>query len=79
MRAAVECSRPAQPVIPQLEMLGIKQLAAGDAYQFPEPLTVFGTLKASSVQVFEGDPELGSSYTVRLPKMTIADVPKPRV
>lgn len=57
-------------------MLGIKPLAAGDVYQFPEPVTVFGTLKASSVQVFEGDPELGSSYTIRLPKMTLAEVAK---
>lgn len=76
LRAAVECSKPAQPVIPQLEMLGIKPLAAGDVYQFPEPVTVFGTLKASSVQVFEGDPELGSSYTIRLPQMAIVDVAK---
>ena len=76
LRAAVECSKPAQPVIPQLEMLGIKPLAAGDVYQFPEPVTVFGTLKASSVQVFEGDPEMGSSYTIRLPKMTLAEVAK---
>ena len=49
LRAAVECSKPAQPVIPQLEMLGIKPLAAADVYQFPEPVTVLGTLKASSV------------------------------
>lgn len=45
-------------------------------YTFPEPLLVFGALKASDVWIFEGGDDVGGSYTVQLNGMKLTDVVK---
>jgi hypothetical protein len=45
-------------------------------HKLPEALTVFGSLKVSSISIFHGDEDEGSSYTVQPEGAKLADVAK---
>ena len=48
----------------------------GGDHQFPEALTVFGTLKVRAISVFNGTDDEGSSYTVQPVGAKLAEVAK---
>jgi hypothetical protein len=75
LRNAIECRDPlfASPAV--LATFRLTNSSLDGDHSFPE-LTVFGTLKVTSVSVFQGTDADGSSYTVKPKGVTLAQVAK---
>ena len=76
LRAAIECREPL-PSIKSLQSV-LRQTngsLTGD-HVFPEPLTVFGTIKVKAVTIFQGTEDEGSSFTVKPDGLTVAEIAK---
>lgn len=75
IKAAIECRDPlfASPAV--LSTFRLTNASLDGDHAFPE-LTVFGSVKVSSVSVFQGTDADGSSYTVKPQGMTLTQVAK---
>lgn len=75
LRNAIECRDPlfASPAV--LATFRLTNSSLDGDHAFPE-LIVFGTIKVSSVSVFNGTDAEGSSYTVKPQGVTLAQVAK---
>lgn len=76
LRAAIECREPLPPVASVLGTFGLTNRQLDGDHKLPEVLTVFGSLKVSSISIFHGDEEEGSSYTVQPVGTKLAEVAK---
>lgn len=74
LRAAVECRKP---LVATNAVRAVFRMTNGNLngdHRLPAALTVFGSLKVASISVFEGDEQVGRSYTVQLTNLTMAAV-----
>ncbi|WP_298702095.1 hypothetical protein [uncultured Variovorax sp.] len=72
LRAAIECiaNLPATPPV-RAVFRTTNDVLSGD-HALPAPLTVFGSLKVTSISVFAGDEGEGGSYTIKPEGATLA-------
>lgn len=76
LRAAIECREPLPPVASVLGTFGLTNRQLDGDHKLPEALTVFGSLKVTSISIFNGDEQEGISYTVQPVGAKMADVVK---
>ncbi|MCQ9730070.1 hypothetical protein LM497_29430 [Pseudomonas aeruginosa] len=76
IKAAVECRDPLFSAKPVLAVFRLTNDSLDGDHTFPAPLTVFGSLKATGISIFQGTDEEGSSYTVKPAGVTLAQVVK---
>lgn len=76
LRNAIECREPLYSAKPVLSVFGLTNDSLDGDHKFPEALTVFGALKVSSISIFQGTEEEGSSYTVQPVGVKLAEVVK---
>lgn len=76
IRAAVECRDPLFSAKPVLAVFRLTNDSLDGDHTFSAPLTVFGSLKASGISIFQGTDEEGSSYTIKPAGVTLAQVVK---
>lgn len=76
IKAAVECREPLVAAKPVLAVFRLTNDALDGDHTFPAPLTVFGTLKATGISIFQGTDDEGSSYTAKPQGVTLAQVVK---
>ena len=76
LRNAIECREPLYSAKPVLSVFGLTNDSLDGDHKFPEALTVFGALKVSSISVFNGTDDEGSSYTVQPVGAKLAEVAK---
>lgn len=74
LRAAIECRAPLPPSIPVRTVFRLTNGHLGGHHVFPEPLTVFDSLRVSAMTIVEGAAGDGSSYSVQLERVTMAAV-----
>lgn len=76
LRDAIECKAPFVHSKVVRSSLRLTNNQFNGEHRFPKPLLVFGTLVAEGVSIFEGSADEGSSYTVTLVGVKIADAAK---
>ena len=76
IKAAVECRDPLFSAKPVLAVFRLTNDSLEGDHTFPAPLTVFGSLKATGISIFQGTDDEGSSYTVKPEGVTLAQVVK---
>ncbi|GAA5787244.1 hypothetical protein [Chitiniphilus shinanonensis] len=76
IKAAVECRDPLFSAKPVLAVFRLTNDSLDGDHTFPAPLTVFGSLKATGISIFQGTDDEGSSYTVKPAGVTLAQVVK---
>lgn len=76
LRNAIECHTPLHSAKPVLAVFGLTNGNLDGDHKLPEALIVFGTLKVSSISIFQGTEEEGSSYTVQPLGVKMAEVVK---
>ena len=74
LRAAIECRAPLPPSIPVRAVFRLTNGRLGGHHAFPEPLTVFDSLRVSAMAIVEGAEGDGSSYAVQPEGVTMAEV-----
>ncbi len=57
-------------------VFGLTNDSLNGDHKLPAPLVVFGMLKATSISIFQGTDEEGSSYTIKPESVTMAAVVK---
>ena len=75
IKAAIECRDPLFAAPAVLSTFRLTNSSLDGDHTFPE-LTVFGSLKVSSISIFLGTDEEGSSYTVKPQGVALAQVVK---
>ena len=76
IKAAVECRDPLFSAKPVLAVFRLTNDSLDGDHTFPAPLTVFGSLKATGISIFQGTDDEGSSYSVKPVGVTLAQVVK---
>lgn len=76
IKAAVECRNPLLTAKPVLAVFRLTNDSLDGDHAFPAPLTVFGSLKATGISIFQGTDDEGSSYTVKPEGVTLTQVVK---
>ena len=74
LRAAIECRASLPPSIPVRAVFRLTNGRLGGHHAFPEPLTVFDSLRVSAMAIVEGAEGDGSSYAVQPEGVTMAEV-----
>ena len=72
----MECRAPLFSAKPVLAVFRLTNDSLDGDHTFPAPLTVFGSLKATGISIFQGTDDEGSSYTVKPAGVTLAQVAK---
>jgi hypothetical protein len=76
LRNAIECRTPLRPSGPVQAVFGLTNASPNGDHRLPDSLTVFGSLKVTAISIFQGSEDEGSSYTVQLVGMKLAEVAK---
>lgn len=76
IKATVECRNPLLTAKPVLAVFRLTNDSLNGDHAFPAPLTVFGSLKATGISIFQGTDDEGSSYTVKPEGVTLAQAVK---
>lgn len=74
LRDAIECRAPLRPNRAVLAAFRLTNTVIDGDHQLPAPLTVFGVLKVDNISIFQGNEEEGTSYSVQLTGVTMAQV-----
>lgn len=74
LRAAIECRAPLPPSDPVRAVFRLTNGRLGGHHAFPEPLTVFDSLRVSAMAIVEGAEGDGSSYAVQPEGVTMGEV-----
>lgn len=76
LRAAIECRAPLDANKSVLTVFRLTNETLDGEHSFPAGLTVFGSLTANGISIFQGTEAEGSSYTIRPAGVSLAKVVK---